>query len=77
MIELSPITALMLYLCLTLTVLMALWLWNHMQGRRKVILPPKQDLVICEYCHTAYIEDVAKKITQCPGCQSYNKNQKS
>ena len=72
MITVGLTTALMLYLCVTLLLLLGLWLANHLWARKKVLLPPKEDLMICEYCHTAYIKDVTKTITLCPGCKSYN-----
>jgi uncharacterized paraquat-inducible protein A len=72
MIELTFASAFMLYLCLTLFMLFGLWIYNHYCSRRKEILPCEQELTICEYCHFAYLEDSAKKLTQCPQCESYN-----
>ncbi len=73
MIELSPTTALMLYLGLTLFFLLSIWIWNHYASRRRQILPAEQDLHVCEFCHFAYLDTGAKKLTRCPRCQSYNK----
>jgi uncharacterized paraquat-inducible protein A len=71
-IELSPTTALMLYLGFTLTILLGAWLYSHYSSRHKKILPLEQELHICEFCHFAYLDTNAKKITRCPRCQSFN-----
>jgi ribosomal protein L37AE/L43A len=73
MIELSPTTALMLYLGMTLSVLLGLWIFQHYRYRHKKILSSEKELFICEYCHFAYLDEGTKKITHCPQCQSYNK----
>lgn len=74
MITLSPTSALMLYLFLTLFTVMSLWVANHLKKSRKKIIPDKQDLLVCEYCQTAYIAQASKSVTQCPTCHTYNKN---
>lgn len=72
MIELTFASAFMLYLCMTLFVLFGLWIYHHYRSRHREILPLEQELTVCEYCHFAYLEDSAKKLTRCPQCQSYN-----
>lgn len=72
MIEISPNTAMMLYLGLTLGVLLGVWLAHHFFSKKEKISIIEQELLICEYCHCAYLEDLGKKITQCPQCHSYN-----
>ncbi len=72
MIELSPTTALMLYLGFTLVCLLSAWLYHHFRSRNKCILPSAQDLHVCEFCSFAYLDTGAKKITRCPRCQSFN-----
>lgn len=74
MISLSPNTALMLYLCLTLAILFGVWLSNHYKTRRKKIVLAEEHLLVCEYCHCAYLAQAEKQVTQCPQCNSYNKN---
>lgn len=76
MIELSATTAAMLYLCLTLVVLLGLWSYHHYQSRRKKVLTVAQELLVCEYCHTAYLGNISKNVTQCPLCHCYNKYNK-
>lgn len=76
MIELSANTALMLYLGLTLATLMGLWAVQHFQKRRKKILTHDQELLICEFCHFAYLGDIGKPVSKCPQCQSFNKGNK-
>lgn len=73
MIELTSTTAIMLYLCLTLGVLLFLWGHRHYQSRKKKLDLSHQRLIICEYCHFAYLDKVAKPVTQCPQCSSFNK----
>jgi hypothetical protein len=73
MIELSTTTAIMLYLCMTLATLLSLWGYHHYQSRKKKVDLSHQRLIVCEYCHFAYLDRVTKPVTQCPQCESYNK----
>jgi len=73
-IELSPTSALMLYLCMTLAVLLGLWTFSHWSSRKKVIVVSEQELYVCEYCQCAYMDESAKEVTACPECKSFNKN---
>lgn len=74
MITVSTTTAMMLYLCLTLVVLLGLWTYQHYRLRTKKIEITEQELFVCEYCLFVYLEEKTKNVTQCPQCQSYNKN---
>ena len=74
MVEITSGTAIMIYLGLTLSVLLGLWLYQHYYRLQKKPIISSQKLLICEYCQTAYVEDISKKVTQCPECRSYNKN---
>lgn len=74
MIEVSTATGVMLYLGLTLFLLLGLWALTHYQKRNKYMKLEPQRLLVCEYCHFAYLEDLGKEITQCPQCQSFNKS---
>lgn len=76
MIEISPNTALMLYLCTTLFSLLTLWAFQHYRTRKKTILPVEKNMQICEFCHFAYLAEEVKKITQCPRCSSFNQPKK-
>ncbi|NGX41813.1 MAG: hypothetical protein K940chlam7_00087 [Chlamydiae bacterium] len=73
MIELSPTTAMMLYLCFTLATLLGIWGYYHYRSRRQKVILIQQELYICEYCQCAYLAQIAKKVTQCPQCESFNK----
>lgn len=75
MIEISPNTAVMLYLGLTLAVLLGIWCSHHYFSRKEKISLLEQELLVCEYCHCAYLEDLGKKITQCPQCRSFNRKE--
>lgn len=72
MIEISPNTAIMLYLSVTLGVLLSLWFLHHFFSRKEKISILEQELLVCEYCHCAYLKELDKKISQCPQCHSYN-----
>lgn len=76
MIEISPGTAAMVYLFLTLATLLGLWVYQHYKTKNYKILPPEQNLRVCEYCHFAYLKNAEKAITQCPQCQCYNQKNK-
>lgn len=73
MIELTSSTAAMLYLCMTLSVLLGLWAYQHYRSRRQKIVIIEQKLAVCEYCHFAYLADLSKNVTQCPQCRCFNK----
>lgn len=74
MIEITPTTAFVLYLAMTLATLSGFWIYQHVHFRRKVIRTAAEYLFLCEYCQNAYIQDSSKEVTQCPNCLSYNKN---
>lgn len=72
MIELTPTTALMTYLGLTLLCLLVIWIIQLYFSRHKKVYIPEKSLFVCEYCHFAYLKEEGKKISQCPQCRSYN-----
>lgn len=73
MIVLTPITALMLYLCLTLATLLCIWGWHHWKSRTRKVIVVEEELLVCEYCHFAYLGQIGKGVTACPQCGSFNK----
>lgn len=76
MIEVSPTTALMIYLCLTLCVLLGLWALQHSRTRKTEILPIEKNMQTCEFCLFAYLVEDTKPITKCPRCSSFNQYKK-
>lgn len=74
MIELNANTALMLYLLWTIAWLLGLWGVHHYRTKNRAILPDEQELFVCEFCHYAYLNEGYKKVTKCPQCSSFNKN---
>lgn len=74
MISLSANTAIMLYLGFTLSLLLGLWIYQHYRLRLKKIVILEKTLLVCEYCHFAYLDNQGKKVTHCPQCKSFNKN---
>lgn len=73
MIELTFSTALVIYLCLTLFLLLGLWLFHHYHASKRKIITCDQKLYVCEYCHFAYLQESHKNLTRCPQCKSLNK----
>lgn len=73
MIELTPNGAVMLYLSLTVSLILGFWVYHHIRGRNKSILPEEKKLYVCEYCNFLYLDEREKGLTQCPQCHSYNK----
>jgi hypothetical protein len=71
-IELSPISAVIVYLTLTLSTLLAIWVYYHYHARQKKIVVSEKKLLVCEYCLFVYLDRIEKKVTQCPQCQCYN-----
>ncbi len=74
MIPISQTTAVMLYLSMTLMIILGLWGYHHYRSRKKKVIVSEEALFICEYCHFAYLSDFTKKVTKCPACHSYNKD---
>ncbi len=74
MIDISTATATTLYLCLTIGFLLVVWLMEHYSSTKKKIILAKEELLVCEFCHFAYLADRSKQVTQCPQCLSYNKD---
>lgn len=73
MIELSQGTALLLYLGITLICILGVWIASHYRSRKRCFMPLEKELITCEFCLFAYLDESAKKITRCPKCDSYNK----
>jgi hypothetical protein len=76
MIELSTATAVMLYLFFTLVVLLGLFVYQHFFLQSKKVVLSEEELFRCEYCHFAYLAGHTKKVTKCPQCNSFNKDNK-
>jgi predicted Zn-ribbon and HTH transcriptional regulator len=74
MIKISATTAMMLYLGMTLGIVLIIWVFQHIQKRKKKISLIEQSLYTCEYCTFTYLEDASKKVNKCPSCGSYNEN---
>lgn len=72
MILINPATAIMLYLAMTLVVLLTVWILSHYKRKKRKIFQIEKELFVCEYCHSTYVDDHAKKVTRCPQCQSFN-----
>jgi len=74
MIEVTAANAALLYLGATLAVLFGLWALYHYRTLRRIILSSPEELLVCEYCHFAYMAEATLKVTRCPQCRSFNKN---
>lgn len=73
MIELTFNTLFMLYLCLTLAMVLGIWIYSHYRMRHRTFFTSEKTLYICEYCHFAYLEDSVKELNRCPQCNLFNK----
>lgn len=74
MITLSPVTFIMVYLGATLMVIFGVWLSTVLATKKRVIVAPKEQLCLCEYCHFVYLADLDHKVNACPQCKTLNKN---
>ena len=72
MIELAPQTAIMIYLCIAIAVMLFLWIQQHFKTRKKTLVMDDKQLVTCEYCKCPYCAEIEKKISECPKCHSLN-----
>jgi hypothetical protein len=73
MIELTFNALFIIYLGLTLTVVLLIWIFSHYRQRQRIFFPIEKILFICEYCHFTYVEKSAKSINRCPQCGLINK----
>ena len=73
MIKLDIQTVIFYYVCISLTVLMALWLFSD-RGR-KLNIGDKKDTSVwkCGICLHDYIDSTSEDMSVCPMCGSYNK----
>lgn len=72
MIEMNCSTALMVYLCFTMGVLLLFWTITHYLTRKQKIICVEEEIVTCEYCQFSYLKNIGKAISKCPQCHSYN-----
>lgn len=73
MIEITPSSAFLIYLLLSLGTLMAIWLYSHYLDKKKQHVALDSRLTTCEYCHTTYVTPSDQSISNCPQCNSFNK----
>lgn len=73
MIELSPDTAFLLYLGITLLVLLSAWIYHIYHSHKRKLSMVDYRLTVCEYCHFAYLGNKGDPVTRCPQCKSLNK----
>lgn len=74
MIAINAVTACVLYLGVTLAILLALWVSQHLKSRRRRVRAVFQELATCEYCQTAYLMEVGRPLSRCPSCHSFNRS---
>lgn len=72
MIQITTTVAITLYLFLTLSVVLGVWLLQQYRSKKKQRLTLDK-ITVCEFCHFVYLERVEKAVTQCPQCHCYNK----
>jgi hypothetical protein len=74
MFELTPATAIMTYLGLSMSVILGFWAYSHYTTRHKKVSLVDQQLYSCEFCHFAHLDDIQKEVTKCPQCLCYTKH---
>ncbi len=60
-----------LYLGLTLLSIFGFWLYFHYRSRKKIVLPDKKRLFVCEFCHFSFLQEPLKSTHRCPQCHCY------
>jgi hypothetical protein len=73
MIQISATLALTLYLSLFLLTLLLLWILHNKKKMKSLKIEPLTKLFVCEFCKYPYLDKSSKKITECPQCKSFNK----
>ena len=66
-----------IYLLLSLGAIIALWIWFELTHPSRRLTPYSKKVYRCGICTFNYIDDVDKKITQCPRCLSFNDSSES
>ena len=61
----------MFYLTAFLLLCFTCWMLTHKRARERAPLPQRHRLVLCEYCHFAYLGE-AERISRCPECHQLN-----
>ncbi len=74
MISVDPSKALILYLMFFFITLLFLWLKSNKKRTKAIKVKPFSVLYLCYYCTFVYLDKNHKKITQCPQCKSFNKD---
>lgn len=74
MIEVSPETACIIYLGLTVVAVFIAWIKHNKKNQSKEIITFTSGKITCEFCNFSYVDDVRKSLTRCPQCQFMNKN---
>ena len=75
MLTVTPRTAFVIYLAMTLFCILGIWFYYHFisaSPQKKIV----EDVILyqCEYCQNIYLDDQIKEVTECPDCKSLNKN---
>ncbi len=71
MIEVTPDTACVLYLGIAMMIVLGMWLFRYKKHKTNAI-PYAKRHIVCEFCHTSYIDNPEKLLTRCPECQFLN-----
>lgn len=72
MIELGLTQAIMLYSLVIAVVIGGIWIYTEVSVRRPQRTLGKQFLWHCSFCGCSYLDESARKLSQCPRCDSYN-----
>lgn len=72
MIEIGLTQAIVLYSLAIAIVVSGIWIYTEVSVRRPQRALGKQFLWHCSFCGCSYLDESARKLSQCPQCNSYN-----
>jgi hypothetical protein len=72
MIQISLTTALVFYSAVLGCLILFIWIYTEISGRRSHLVLEKQFLWHCVFCGYIYLDETAETLSQCPRCHSYS-----
>ncbi len=72
MIQISLTTALLFYSAVLGCLVLFIWTYTELSGRKSHVVLEKQFLWRCVFCGYIYLDERAETLSQCPRCQSFS-----
>lgn len=73
MIPVDISTAVLIYLCVTLVVVMFVWVRFERSGAFKKYTVHPKEVWNCSVCTYTYVDSLHQELSQCPQCKSWNR----